>query len=402
MFKPRILLLNTYPIRNAQHGGQKRSAAIVKAYQDQGWDVRYVAVYFPGFYPVAGQYDIPVGASSQKLIQGSPYTGDIICGNAIYEDPKVKQKIVKLIQSFQPTIIQCEQVFPYFGLKRLLTELSISPKLVFSSQNIEYSMKAEILEGVGVAKTDAAAVAAEILPVEQDLAQVSDLVVAVSDSDAEELEKMGAKRVVLAANGIARVKASDKAKTYWKKHFADKGIKHTAAFIGSAHPPNWFGFLTMVGDKVGFVSATNRLLLAGSIGDYFQNTFQGQTIEEVTFWRRVIATGRIDDDSLAGLIEAIDVIMLPITEGGGSNLKTAEAILSGRKIVATTYAFRAFEQFMDLPNVYITDDPTEFRHKLVLAMESPAIPLTATQERDAEAVLWEHQLKGMVAAVAAL
>ena len=46
-------------------------------------------------------------------------------------------------------------------------------------------------------------------------------------------------------------------------------------------------------------------------------------------------------------------MLLPITYGGGSNLKTAEALLTGHPIIATAKAFRGCEVFTDMPGMII-------------------------------------------------
>jgi hypothetical protein len=85
--------------------------------------------------------------------------------------------------------------------------------------------------------------------------------------------------------------------------------------------------------------------------------------------------------------------MLPITTGGGSNLKAAEAILSGRKIVATQYAFRGYEEYLELPNIYLADAEPEFKKSLLQAINSKYIERTPEQVELAEHVKWEYCLQ---------
>ena len=402
MIKKNILIVTTYPIKNAQHGGQKRTRAIYEAYRAKFSNVKFVAVYFRGYYPVAATTDIAVGPIGEARVQGSPWTGDIIVSEAIMSDPTVKQKMTEMLREFRPDIIHIEQVYPYMGLKALLAELKLSPKLVFGSQNVEYGMKEEILLGAGVEPDKAKAVADQIYEWEVELARDCDLLAAVTKADLKEHEDMGATKSVLAPNGIDRVVASDSALAHWKHYFEQRGIKRTILFVGSAHPPNWAGFETMIGSRLGFLALDTRLILAGSISDYFQREYTKERLDHVTFWQRAVAAGRVSDDSLAALLQMADVIALPITEGGGSNLKTAEAILSGKKLVATDHAFRSYEQYLDLPNIWRTNDPDKFRHYLLEALEAPYQQRTTEEEKLAGKVSWSHVMTNLVEEVAAL
>jgi hypothetical protein len=402
MVKKKILIIGVYPIKRPQHGGQKRLAAIVELYKKVFSEVKFVAIFPPDYYQVYDRSDIAVKGATRKKTTDSPYTGDIICGLAIHDDPKVRKRMEKLLLSFRPDIIQCEQVFPYFGLKPLLEELDLHPKIVQSSQNIEYIQKLEILSNAGYAEAKEASNL--IKKWETDMSTTADLSVAVSPEDAEKLAELGAKHPVVAPNGIAKHHVTQADREPWVRFRKEQRVTKIATFVGSAHPPNWFGFLATIGDRVGFMPPDARIILAGSISDYFHDTFIEKKLrpEFVTFWNRVHAAGRVSDDALYGLIDSSDIILLPITEGGGSNLKTAEAILSGRKVVGTSYAFRSFEQYMDLPNVYVADTPKAFRETLLKAFDAPFHKRTKEQEALAERVQWDYCLEPMVEGVKAL
>jgi hypothetical protein len=391
----KVLVVATYTIKNAEHGGQRRVKAIVEAYRRVFKDVRFVSVFAPDYYAHKDRNDIAVKGQTRQKTLDSPYTGDIICGLSIYKDERVKEKFTKLLEAFQPDIIQVEQAFPYLGLKPLLKELGLKPKIVLSSHNIEYSHKIDILKSSGWAQ-EAEKAGRIIEECEQDMARNADLVVAVSHGDASELMRMGAKKVIVAPNGIAKNALTETGKKYWQDFKVQNKVSKIATFIGSAHPPNWVGFLDTVGDRVGFLPPDAKLVMAGSIADYFKNTFNDYKPEHAAFWKRVVPVGRISDELLSGLIQISDVILLPITEGGGSNLKTAEAILSGKKVVATEYAFRAFEQYISLPNIYIANKPEEFRQAILRAFEADLIPRTESENKLAEKVQWQYCLEPMV------
>lgn len=397
----KVLIVATYPIKNAQHGGQRRVSAIVKEYKKVFQQVKFVSVFSPDYYRHHGTHDIAVKGKVREQVRNSPYTGDVICGQSIYTDAYVKNKMTKLLKSFMPDIIQIEQVFPYLGLKPLLEELNIHPKIILSSHNIEYSHKKSILENSAYSE-QSHSVTRIIEECERDLAQRAEAVIAVSEDDSKELIALGAKRVAVAPNGIAKLTLTQNAVSYWRSLKEERGLTRLATFVGSAHPPNWRGFEAMIGNRLGFLPSTASIVLAGSISDYFCESYNQLRPEHITFWCRTLPAGRLSDASLAGLIEESDVILLPITEGGGSNLKTAEAILSGRKIVATSYAFRSFERYLSLPNIYIADTPDDFRKAVLTAFEIDYKPRTKKQEELAKEVQWHHCLVPMIREVSTL
>ena len=87
----------------------------------------------------------------------------------------------------------------------------------------------------------------------------------------------------------------------------------------------------MVSLKLGFLPTYARIYIAGGVSDYLMKTINSHSIEDLTFWQRAIACGRVSEKKLNNLLTDTDVIILPITEGGGSNLKTAEAFIANKK-----------------------------------------------------------------------
>lgn len=399
----RILIFGTYPIKNPQHGGQKRTSAIFGEYKKAFGAVRYCGIFYRGFYKDYAADDIPVGHHSAALIRQSPLTGDIVCGEATYNDPAVRKKVSRLLTSFRPDVIHIEQPFTYLGLKPLLKELGLTPKIIFGSQNIEAPMKQEMLEGIIDGK-EVKKIVKKIADLEADLSKKCDLLVACTESDMKTHSAMGAHNTVLAQNGIDKTHATPQAKAHWQHIFASQGVQKTVLFVGSAHPPNWTGFLQMVGKGLGFLPRDTRIVIAGSICDYFDRTVTSSTLEvqDATFWLRALSAGRLSEDRLSALIELADVIILPITEGGGSNLKTAEAILADKKVVATNHALRSFEWFRSFPNVWVADDLPEFHRAILKALDTPHRNRTDQEKQLAKKVRWEKCLEALVEKVKTL
>jgi len=394
--KKRILIFGTYPIVKPLHGGQRRVDAIVREYSAKYKDVKYVAVFIKDHYSDYSSSDIYLKGRWASQARSDHLTSDIRIGKAIYESPRIRKRITKLIDKFNPDIIQIEQVFPYIGLKKILENMQSKAKIIHSSHNIEVEIKKEVMS-IAMAEQKYIDESINLIDdYETDLAKNADLVIAVSDSDGKYLIKKGCRNYILAPNGARISKPTKKALKYWNDIYSINNISNSFGYIGSAHLPNMLGLKEMIGYRLGFIEPKNKLILAGSMGNNIENNFDYSNLLDSTFWLRAYNAGTLSEEQLAGLLSKIDVVVLPMSSGGGSNLKTAEAILSQKKIVATDFAFRGFEEYKKLPNIYIGKNKNEFINKMNEAINTPRIDLNKHERDLVDSVLWESTLKKMV------
>jgi glycosyltransferase involved in cell wall biosynthesis len=264
-------------------------------------------------------------------------------------------------------------------------------------------MKQDIFKGLKISNEQAKNAVKKIKNLEVDLAKDCSIVIAVSESDANEYKTMGAKRVVLAPNGISqpsavRRNANKSAFPRESQYIVDRRI----LFVGSGHPPNWVGFEKMVGIKLGFLPPKSRIYLVGGISDHFVRVIKRRTTQDVTFWQRAIACGLVSEKRLTNLLSDCDLIILPITEGGGSNLKTAEAFVADKNIVATSYAMRTYEYLDKLPNLYIADTPQKFREAILKAISESHKERSNNERELVKRVLWDNCLNELIKQVSLL
>jgi glycosyltransferase involved in cell wall biosynthesis len=112
---------------------------------------------------------------------------------------------------------------------------------------------------------------------------------------------------------------------------------------------------------------------------------------------RLVPCGFQDVEQLDALLEYANAVLLPITIGEGSNLKTAEALVSTLPIVATTKAFRGFEHFGNSPGVYIADTADEFQ-AVTRSLMSNLRP-EPYRRPGTESLLWPASMKPFIEAV---
>jgi glycosyltransferase involved in cell wall biosynthesis len=359
---PVMLLLTPYPIRRPRHGGQIRASAMVRAYEAAGFTVRSVSFCQPEAHSQLdiGTNDVHFPMDSPfRRYRGefSPYLTDFCIGLFAASDNKVIQKIARTITS-DVQVIQFEQPWLYGLARRLKLEMHQcrSALLVFSSHNIEAPMKREILQTIGNGVVSEETIA-DIDALEHEAALQSDLCLAVTAEDAEVLQNLGASKVILAPNGIDPWVADVERREFWR---AKLPKQPWPIFIASAHPPNFTGFVAIVGDTLACIPPGSKLVIAGSVGTHLLNELSN------TRWRdlnlsRLLLLGVLNDEDLAAVKSLAHAFLLPINGGGGSNIKTAEALYSGSPVVCTSTALRGFEGYRSLPDVNVANSPVEFQ-----------------------------------------
>lgn len=399
MRPPVIALLTTYPIAQPRSGGQLRGSALAEHYEVSGFEVVRVGVFparaFPR--PEHGRHDLefPLDdprtfVDGQKLPQGD----DVQSGLFLSRDDGLFQKLVDrlpprvdafhLEQPWLLPVVQRLRALPAFAAARL----------VYGSQNLEAPLKDAICRRAGV---DGARTVALVAQLEREACELADVTLAVSASDASALKSLGARRVVLAPNGIHAFSSNPSAVARWRQTL---GPKRVALFVGSGHPPNAAGFIHAFGDALGFVPPDACIVAAGRVGEALTAHYASTRFPTLTVGRLHI-TGQIDDEGLSALKALASLFVLPIFEGGGSNIKTSEAILSGRPIIATSVSLRGFERYRSLPELTVADDHESWVRSLrdaFLRPEAPPGPVDALRSE----LLWKNTLSPVARAVRAL
>lgn len=393
-----VLVLGSYPCMTPRHGGQIRLAEIVAAYHRAGFTVQNINLYDlsaatgqrMGPYDFAYPPDSPWRAWNGKAI---PFIDDLTSGRYAASDAGAYEKITRAVRP-APAVIHIEQPWLLPLALRWKQEGRFGGvRLVYGSQNIEAPLKQAILAHYGIAEADA--IADEIDRLERQACHQTDLILAVSASDQAQLAAITGSPVTLAANGIAAWRASPAAIATWRGRLPSTPY---ALFVGSAHPPNISGFFQSLGDSLGFLPPDRKICIVGSVGPHL--------VEHPEFRRwaplnqsRVQVLGLLDDDALAAVKTLAHLFILPISEGGGSNIKTAEALYSGRYVLGTPVSFRGFDDYLAMPGVYRAATPAAFRTRLRELLHAPSLPVSPDWRAQREQLLWRHTLEPMTQAV---
>jgi glycosyltransferase involved in cell wall biosynthesis len=388
MPKWKVLQLSTYPISPRIHGGQRRCGAINDAFQRNGVDVLYVSVGRPIKNELPpGQVHIAVTKELADSLEVNHLLEDILLGQHIFRDSTTRDPFLQHVKRFRPNVVVVEQPYVWPGLKELFAEGRMAElPVVFSSHNIEYAMKEE-LHTRSLPPSERGPAVDMVRHWEEELCEHSELVVSVSEADAEVLRGMGAANCAVVRNGNDRKRATPEKVHEWTERLLDKSFKRFALFVSSGHLPNCLDFEQMVGRFLGYLPPETGIVVAGSAAYLIDRNNLCNSRDNLSR-SRLSLHEHIGDDDLAALLQLTSAILLPVRRGGGSNIKTVEALFSGRPVIGTTYAFRSFEEFAGLDRVRICDEPGDFRATMQQTLLDPkAIPTRADY--------WSEQLNSI-------
>ena len=397
MSRLRVLVLGSYPAVNPRHGGQIRLSQIVAAYEARGFEVRQ-ASYFPGhaFYTESslGPADFPLSIESLRTWRGRPsaYVDDLASGEVAAAD---ETRLAALEQyAGAVDVVHLEQPWLLPVADKLRERGAVGRfKLVYGSQNIEHELKRAILRQHRDPEEDA--VTGAVLALEQRCARQAALVAAVTVEDAQVLAGWTSAPIVLAGNGVAPWHSSEEARQRWRERL---GSERFALYVASSHPPNILGLCESFGTSLAGLSPVHRLVLAGHVTEFVLNSEwfrRWQPLNE----RRTVALGVLGHDDLSAVRDLAHTFLLPVTSGGGSNLKTAEALFSGRHVVATPLSLRGFEQYADLPGLRVVAPGQAFARAVAGSLDQPLPAADADATRRREMLTWPYALAGLCDAV---
>jgi glycosyltransferase involved in cell wall biosynthesis len=388
----RVLHLVTYPIEVPRHGGQARVANIVRTYEAAGLVTRTIAVYQPEIYGpgTVGPCDVAFPMESPHRDPALPLCTDIASADFAVHDPEAWRAIAETVAAFRPDVVQLEQPWLWSVVQRLRADGHAAPfRVVYSSQNVEAPLKRGVHAESPPDVCDA--VVRRIEALEREVVLAADLTIAVTESDAATYRGWGGRRVVVASNGIVERPLDPARRRHWEALLHGSCF---ALFVGSAYPPNIYGFWEMFAPSMAFLAPDERVVVAGGIGSVLFYAPASRTWQRINE-SRIVLVGQQSEEDLAALISLASCIVLPITIGGGSNIKTAEAILSGKPVVGTTLSLRGYERALELPHVYRTDAAPEFRRLVKRALEHSLPPAGPERPEIRRSVLWSETLKAL-------
>ena len=388
----RILGLGTYPIQKPIHGGQRRVAAFKQFYERKRITYTYASIYNGAHYraPDVGSHDRTLDTSKAELWL-THVIGDVLAGHQGATDPATLRHFSSLAEQIAPDALQLEQPFMWPLAKRL-RQISGSrkPLLIYSSHNVEAPLKRAILASCGVSSEKRNKICSEIEDMEAEIAHEADLIICVAEADRKHYrrELRSSSPVIVVRNGVDRAQncATQRAPDALSV-FQDRPYLMT---VGSPHIPNIEGLCHyVVNGGVFCVPPIPSLAICGGIATSIWNHSEYQRYRAAND-RRVQFFPDVTDGELSAIKQGCHGVFLPIRSGGGTNLKTAEALALGKWVIATSTALRGFEEFLNADGVVIADILPDFRQAIRQVLQRPPLELTETSRATRDALYWDR------------
>lgn len=385
----RILILGPWAVARARHGGQIRAASIIDAYTERGHDVMFMGVYDPTNVPLAdtGLHDVPIDSTVMAYIGQSGKPWEISLWQAFADVPASYSVFETAVRKFRPDVVQFEEpyLWPVVKMLRDRGELA-QARLVHSSYNFETVYRRVLARISGNTNRE---ILEHVANQEIEIARECDLVLTVSDDDANSFRSLGTRHVVVARNGSRRIEPTQQALAAVDAYLGDAGF---ALFVSSAHPPNAEGLLEFT--KAMRDRLPGKLVICGAV---YKLLDSAQKTHRIIQDAEIM--GMVGPDVLAALLARASVILLPKTSGGGSNLKTSEALLANRPVVASSLAFAGFEGWRALSGVEIADEPSLFWQSVTRKLASSPASYSTQLDARREELLWSACLAPMIDSV---
>jgi glycosyltransferase involved in cell wall biosynthesis len=344
---PRLLYLLPYSLDNQIHGGKVRSNWISKKLGEIGKSLEVVFVNDRSF--------VPEEKPSFSNLVPKELAGDL--------DFLTRNYSLELLVDSETELVVFEQPWLWHEIERIKIKYP-NIKTVYSSQNVEWELKRKIFERY-LGNLDFEPIIGFIRDLEIRIAKNVNAIIAVSAEDARWYEKYSKNKVTLARNGTSFIPEET---IFTKVIQPNYGL-----VVGSAHPPNIEGAITYLSDPDVWLPRGAVLKIVGSLSTALKPFWSGL----VNRWGEscVELIDSMQDAELNHAVAKAKVILLPITYGGGTNLKTAEALASNCYVVGSSSAFRGFEEYSSMDGIFQVKNSMEFKIRTVGSLNQTVTPV---------------------------
>lgn len=316
------------------HGGKIRTKELVRSFADHGLLVTEIRM--------------PQESADEKFLPKKLRDVPLIRDLALSFSSAHADDVIEHVVDLGPDVLVLEHPWLWGTATQVLKALPHC-RLVYSSHNVEWRLKLEILRRYAPSQARQAAEA--VWTLEKSVAMASSFVLAASERDAHEIESWTESPVYVIPNGVEEARRMPESPTPARFPYA--------VVVGSSHPPNIEGCLEYLGTPSIWLPPGTELWVIGSLasamsahwGESYGNSASGG----------VRLLGEAEDSVLGQVLTHAHSVLVPVAYGEGSNLKTAEAIYVGRPVVASTSAMSSFERVAGLENVVTAGNAMEFK-----------------------------------------
>ena len=337
-------------------GGQIRSCAMIKFYASLGFDVN-------GCY-----IDTSNSESKQNIDESKNFFkihrslkdyigwhgGQHLANDFMLNNPSNYEQLINNIKSVNPDIFVFEEPW-LFALQNIpsFKALLNGKKIIYDSHNLEHVMLQNI-------NPDAKLVEAT-KNLEIELCKSADLLIATSKGEYNffTLHKQQRANLVLIPNCSNLYLPNTSSKSI-KDIFKDNII---FSFISSAHTPNVLSAKELFCFMPLFLDENSKIAICGGISRHILQFVQKLPTAEL-WLEKLLFVPKLTRDEIMWVYNLSHAIILPILYGDGTNIKTAEALLSNKYVIGTNKAFRGYEAFTNHNGVISVESMQSLRDEM--------------------------------------
>lgn len=391
----KILQVVFLPLDSPKTGGAIRADQINSKLRELGHKVDVLTIFSSkkGKTKLGASVRVRGGHLMKKLgdLAGAfPYAAL----NSYFATGLGKSELTRKVRIEKYDVVWEEHPYIHEAIHNLfLSRVKKIPIFVYSAHNFETQLvKAFIKEQNLTCSPFSGFVQKEIERLETQAVIDASFVVGCSQDDLRNFQSIDPKaNLLLAANASSITKCSESGES---TEIARLGLTHYALFVGSGHLPNHKGFFTLLGDSLQYLSPNFKIVCVGSVStqikDYLKNSAYAYSA-----LRKLTLLENVSNSTLNELRCGASAILLPILSGGGTNLKTAEALLSPSKVLGTRFAFRGFDEYINYPGVVIADTPSEFQNQLAQISRLKFHERYHRDKLDIFPLTWEASLRSL-------
>lgn len=278
---------------------------------------------------------------------------------------------------FTPDIVVFEQPWLWREVQKL-REKYPETKVIFSSHNIEYQLKELIFLDASI--NDGGRVSNYIRNLEKEILNSVDEVWTTCEFDAIYFRTLTDTTIRVFQNGAKESNTTEIEVSPLHNPFL--------LVVGSGHPPNISGIKHYLSDLDKWMIGYGKLVIVGSLATSAQEFFRNSVDNG-----DIVLIPTASKSLLKRLIDSCSAILLPVMYGSGTNLKTAEALVTDRKIISSETAMRGYEKFSTSTGVFVTNNAMEFKIACLGALLGPQHE--SYPREDSETLHWQNTLSGI-------
>lgn len=326
----RVIFLTNEIDLDAKGGGSQRSKMLVTAIKDSlpinsKFEILQISFYEFERFPEAPILDLPVAQDIEFAIN---------LRNILQKEPgRLRDLIQSLVNADYIFVDNC-YLAPIIEFVAELNKKA--PRIIYVSHNHEQELKATTAKQLKWPARKAELYIQVVSECENFLWRNSETRIVCSTNDAMQLNNENMKDFIHIPNG-GYIRSEPKLSK--EKILEFLGCQSYSLFVASGHPPNIDGFLQGIGIDFGFIPRESRLVLVGSSVGPIETEISGTKFHE-TFLNKGSVIPEASNDFLDNLYAYASSIVLPIFSGSGTSIKSVEALLSNRHLIATRFAFR--------------------------------------------------------------